>query len=167
MVGPNVFKYMHGSWQHINTNKMDFGGVSILSFGSVCHLPPVKQKTLPCKYENTWIRFDSFKKKKIEIMKQNDDLHFAHFLNRIKLLKLGANIFQNDETFLEIVAEKSSPSNVMRAYEFNKDVDHYNVLTVNEYAVQSKVTLHEIYVEHYAKDKKCKTWDRLIPNVCS
>ena len=127
----------------------------ILAFGNFCQLPPVKQKTLLGKYEDTWNPLDSFKKLELtEIIRQKDDLHFAEFLNRIRLLKSGESLSEDDEIFLENIANKSPPDNVMRAYGLNKDVDHYNLIKVNEHAAQSGETLHEIYPEDYSKDKK-------------
>ena len=90
MVDCNLLLHLHYRLCEIKSSQKPFGGVSMLVFGDLFQLPPVKQQFLfnPVSdfiarlYGSLWENFQY--KELTQIMRQKEDIAFAEMLNRVR-----------------------------------------------------------------------------------
>ena len=130
MVGTNLFLQLHCRLCEIKCSKQPFGGVSVLAFGDMYQLKPVKQKFI---FENVsnkiarlhgslWEHFQISELNKI--MRQKNDILFAELLNRV-----GTESHTPDDVRILQTRQLVPPAKDMKAlhvFPTNKQVDAHN-----------------------------------------
>ena len=92
MVGNKTLSFIDARLQQLTGTKAVFGGLSVIAVGDLYQLKPVGDKLICLDLEtgassqarNLWKElFTMFEL--VDIMRQKDDLDFAHLLNRLRL----------------------------------------------------------------------------------
>ena len=130
MVGCNLLLHLHYRLCEIKSSQKPFGGVSVLVFGDLFQLPPVKQQFLfnPVSdfiarlYGSLWENFQY--KELTQIMRQKEDIAFAEMLNRVRTqchTKADIDMLQERVQAVPSVSEQA-----LHVFTRNKDVDDHN-----------------------------------------
>uniref|UniRef100_A0A667YQ84 ATP-dependent DNA helicase n=1 Tax=Myripristis murdjan TaxID=586833 RepID=A0A667YQ84_9TELE len=149
MVSKRLFAYVNWRFQQIKGNKKPFGGISVLAVGDFYQLRPVGKAKPLCVYEEDEEDFwkEHFKMITLtEIMRQKEDLAFAHLLNRIRVKQKTESFSESDKTLLAsaVTESKDCPTDVIYIFATNKEVDCHNSKTVR--------ALHKDFVNIDAED---------------
>ena len=136
MVGSSMMEQINSRLIEITGSNTEFGGVSVLAFGDLYQLAPVRQKYIfkasnnihECFLEPLWKKFKLVELN--EVMRQNDDLSFAQLLNRVRT---GS---QTEED-IQILQQRdvSLYSNIdchLHLFCANRDVDEHNLKMLNQ-----------------------------------
>jgi hypothetical protein len=150
MVGSNLFLHLHYRLSEIKSSNKLFGGVSVVVFGDLYQLPPVKQHfifipssdILANIFRNLWSHFQLIELS--TVMRQKEDLNFAQLLNRIRT----QNQSEEDIKILKLrnFNPEQCPHNALGVYARNCDVDAYNGKQLSK--------LHHVMESFVAVDRK-------------
>ena len=148
MTGKETFDDLNKYMRHILDEKLDFGGVSILSIGDFFQLPPVKQKFIfmILTLTDAWNLFSLHELH--EIVRQNSDPHFAQLLNRLR----EGNHTDADIEDIKALADtdiSDMPDDHVKCYVTNNLVNKENDKAMNRFIEEGGI----MYVFH-AKDSK-------------
>ncbi|MDQ5929397.1 MAG: hypothetical protein QG594_1176, partial [Bacteroidota bacterium] len=142
MCGANMFSYIDERLKQITGNSSPFGGLTMILFGDLLQLPPVKDSMIfmnrnastELNYSNIvntqnenplWQMFSIYRL--TEIMRQQNDLRFAEALNVIGIYGLMG--LSNEQVKLfdtRIIDEKDIPIDAIDLHFRNDDVEKFN-----------------------------------------
>lgn len=136
MVGNILFTTIHERLCEIKNSSNLFGGVSILAFGDLYQLPPVKQQQIfkPIKYDVSSGIYTIWREFRVAnlttIMRQKEDQDFAQLLNRIRTASYTATDIATLQTRnKEFPGDKK---NILYVFARNEDVNNHNTKMLNE-----------------------------------
>lgn len=137
MIDWKMLNYVDSRLKQITGNKQQiFGGVTVLAFGDFYQLPPVRAYRLVTMNaqdpRNIWT--SEFQLMELtEIMRQRDEAHFAHLLNRIRTRERSTPLDEADETLLKsrviecTPSDSDYPSEALHVYSTKREVSAYNL----------------------------------------
>ena len=146
MVPQSLLNNIHVRLQQIH-NSLDrnsyFRNVNIFAVGDFHQIPPVKGQTLYKNYSvhNVFLfHFSIFPL--TQIMRQQDDLPFAEFLNRIRLRLRTQPLLPADLQLLQNQCKQptTKTSDILHVFARNVDIDQHNQLMLA--SLPSAVHLH-------------------------
>ena len=139
MVGNTTLLHIHQRLKEIfgTLSSQLFAGISIITVGDLCQLPPIHKRFVFDMYKNDlynlchpWKRFKMIELTKI--MRQKDELAFIAVLNRIRT----SSQTEDDITLLQsrsiTLSDPYYPSNALHIWAENAPVDEHNRKKIEE-----------------------------------
>ncbi|XP_055600404.1 uncharacterized protein LOC129749455 [Uranotaenia lowii] len=175
MVGSTIFSRIDTRLRQITGVDESFGGLSVITVGDFRQLPPVKDRFIfnpprdclvTLDLSPLWADFEFYEL--TEVMRQKDDLDFVNALNNFAQGTMNAadiNVFKSRE-----VAENEVPSDAIRLYYTNLDVDRYNAIKIAESKETEILSLAEDKLTGNLKEeqilKKLDIWKAKTTRDC-
>ena len=137
MVSQTLLENVHRRLQDIKNCHGDnswFGNTSVLAVGDFHQLPPVRGQVLYRMYNLTNIFMSLFYQwPLIDIMRQKDDIEFAHFLNRLRIRDRSQAIAAADINILTQaqLQPHMDTSDILHVFGRNVDVQAHNLSMLN------------------------------------
>lgn len=174
MVGTKTLDFIDTRLQQLTGTRISFGGLSIIAVGDLYQLKPVGDPPLfvdltegaSALAPNLWK--DYFKMYElIDIMRQKDDLDFAHLLNRLRLNELTDHDLQTlHGRFVDQL--DNYPKEALHIFAENYFVDKHNENVLN-HMVGEKVIIpcHDTVVSANIPQSECIRLINSLPNEFS
>ncbi|VDI50596.1 Hypothetical predicted protein, partial [Mytilus galloprovincialis] len=130
MVGQRSLLYVNERLRQIKqSGNAPFGNICVIAVGDFFQLPPVKQKCIydirPESSFPLWSSNFSLVELK-QVMRQKDDLVFAHLLNRLRVKRKDQHISLRDEALLKLCENHTITPETLHIFGTNKEVDLHN-----------------------------------------
>ncbi|XP_071145215.1 uncharacterized protein [Mytilus edulis] len=130
MVGQRSLLYINERLRQIKqSGNAPFGNICVIAVGDFFQLPPVKQKCIydirPESSFPLWSSNFSLVELK-QVMRQKDDLVFAHLLNRLRVKRKDQHISLRDEALLKSCENHTITPETLHIFGTNKEVDLHN-----------------------------------------
>ncbi|MCG8077008.1 MAG: AAA family ATPase, partial [Candidatus Thiodiazotropha taylori] len=174
MVGTRTLDFIDTRLQQLTGTRINFGGLSVIAVGDLYQLKPVGDPPLyvgltegaSALAPNLWKEY--FKMYElVDIMRQKDDLEFAHLLNRLRLNELTDTDLQTlHGRFVDQL--DNYPKDALHIFAENSFVDEHNENVLN-HLTEEKVIVqcHDTVVSSNIPQTECRNLIRKLPDVVS
>ena len=133
MVGNTTLSFIDTRLQQLTGTKAAFGGLSVIAVGDLYQLKPVKDFLICLDLKegasslarNLWKELFTMYEL-VDIMRQKDDLDFAHLLNRLRLNEMTEEDKEKVQTRIVDRDSDDYPKDALHLFAENKFVDEYN-----------------------------------------
>ena len=171
-VSNQTLNFINNRLQQLTGTRADFGGLSVIAVGDLYQLKPVTgswifldlKKDSSSLARNLWK--DLFKLYELEdIMRQKDDLQFAHLLNRLRLNELTEKDQDTLQTRLVSSESKDYQKDLLHLFAENAGVDQHNNRILTEMSGEKVVIpCHDTVVSANISAKKCDDLVKSLPD---
>ena len=171
-VSSQTLSFINTRLQQLTGTTADFGGLSVIAVGDLYQLKPVTgswifldlDKESSSLARNLWK--DLFKLYElVDIMRQKDDLQFAHLLNRLRLNELTDKDQDTLQTRLISPESKDYQKDVLHLFAKNAGVDKHNNEILTEMPGEKVViACHDTVVSANISAKKCDDLVKSLPD---
>ena len=171
-VSSQTLNFINTRLQQLTGTRADFGGLSVIAVGDLYQLKPVTgswifldlKKDSSSLARNLWK--DLFKLYELEdIMRQKDDLQFAHLLNRLRLNELTEKDQDTLQTRLVSPESKDYQKDLLHLFAENAGVDQHNNKILTEMSGEKVVILcHDTVVSANISARKCDDLVKSLPD---
>ena len=133
MVGNITLSFIDTRLQQLTGTKAAFGGLSVIAVGDLYQLKPVKDFLICLDLKegasllarNLWKELFTMYEL-VDIMRQKDDLDFAHLLNRLRLNEMTEEDKEKLQTRIVDRDSDDYPKDALHLFAENKFVDEHN-----------------------------------------
>ena len=133
MVGNTTLSFIDTRLQQLTGTKAAFGGLSVIAVGDLYQLKPVKDFLICLDLKegasslarNLWKELFTMYEL-VDIMRQKDDLDFAHLLNRLRLNEMTEEDKEKVQTRIVDRDSDDYPKDALHLFAENKFVDEHN-----------------------------------------
>ena len=133
MVGNTTLSFIDTRLQQLTGSKAAFGGLSVIAVGDLYQLKPVKDFLICLDLKegasslarNLWKELFTMYEL-VDIMRQKDDLDFAHLLNRLRLNEMTEEGKEKLQTRIVDRDSDDYPKDALHLFAENKVVDEHN-----------------------------------------
>ena len=133
MVGNTTLSFIDTRLQQLTGTKATFGGLSVIAVGHLYQLKPVKDFLICLDLKvgasslarNLWKELFTMYEL-VDIMRQKDDLDFAHLLNRLRLNEMTEEDKEKVQTRIVDRDSDDYPKDALHLFAENKFVDEHN-----------------------------------------
>ena len=133
MVGNKTLSFIDTCLQQLTGTKAVFGGLSVIAVGDLYQLKPVGDKLICLDLEtgssslarNLWKELFAMYEL-VDIIRQKDDLDFAHLLNRLRLNEITEEDKKKLQTRIVDHDTGDYPKDVLHLFAENKFVNQHN-----------------------------------------
>ena len=171
-VSSQTLSFINTRLQQLTGTTADFGGLSVIAVGDLYQLKPVTgswifldlDKESSSLARNLWK--DLFKLYElVDIMRQKDDLQFAHLLNRLRLNELTDKDQDTLQTRLISPESKDYQKDVLHLFAENAGVDkHNNEILIEMPGEKVVIACHDTVVSANISAKKCDDLVKSLPD---
>ena len=171
-VSSQTLNFINTRLQQLTGTRADFGGLSVIAVGDLYQLKPVTgswifldlNKESSSLARNLWKEL--FKLYELEdIMRQKDDLQFAHLLNRLRLNELTEKDQDTLQTRLISPESKDYQKDLLHLFAENAGVDRHNNEILTEMSGEKVVIpCHDTVVSANISAKKCDDLVKSLPD---
>ena len=171
-VSSQTLNFINTRLQQLTGTRADFGGLSVIAVGDLYQLKPVTgswifldlNKESSSLARNLWKEL--FKLYELEdIMRQKDDLQFAHLLNRLRLNELTEKDQDTLQTRLISPESKDYQKDLLHLFAENAGVDRHNNEILTEMSGEKVVIpCHDTVVSANMSAKKCDDLVKSLPD---
>ena len=171
-VSSQTLNFINTRLQQLTGTRADFGGLSVIAVGDLYQLKPVTgswifldlKKDSSSLARNLWK--DLFKLYELEdIMRQKDDIQFAHLLNRLRLNELTEKDQDTLQTRLVSPESKDYQKDLLHLFAENAGVDQHNNKILTEMSGEKVVILcHDTVVSANISARKCDDLVKSLPD---
>ena len=171
-VSSQTLNFINTRLQQLTGTTADFGGLSVIAVGDLYQLKPVTgswifldlDKESSSLAQNLWK--DLFKLYElVDIMRQKDDLEFAHLLNRLRLNALTEKDQDTLQTRLVSPESKDYQKDLLHLFAENAGVDKHNNEILTEMSGEKVVIpCHDTVVSANISAKKCDNLVKSLPD---
>ena len=171
-VSSQTLNFINTRLQQLTGTTADFGGLSVIAVGDLYQLKPVTgswifldlDKESSSLARNLWK--DLFKLYElVDIMRQKDDLQFAHLLNRLRLNALTEKDQDTLQTRLVSPESKDYQKDLLHLFAENAGVDRHNNEILRAMSGEKVVILcHDTVVSANISAKKCDNLVKSLPD---
>ena len=171
-VSSQTLNFINTRLQQLTGTKADFGGLSVIAVGDLYQLKPVTgswifldlEKESSSLARNLWK--DLFKLYELlDIMRQKDDLQFAHLLNRLRLNELTDKDQDTLKTRFVSPESKDYQKDLLHLFAENAGVNKHNNEILSEMSGEKVVIpCHDTVISANISDKKCDDLVKSLPD---